>query len=52
MLLDQKTAVTFEEEKERADTIMDRLMQDEEVKNLLARKILQIYGSSLPKPTA
>ena len=52
ILLDQKTALLFEEERANADQIMDRLMQDEEVRNLLAKKISQIYSLSSPHPSS
>ena len=56
MLLDQKTAMLYEEERTRADEIMDKLMQDEEVKSIMAMKIAQLYSSAqlhptYPKPT-
>lgn len=50
MLLDQKTALSFEKEKERADSLMGKLMEDEEVKGLLARKISQLLASSQLHP--
>ena len=52
MFLDQKTAVLFEEEKANADQIMDRLMQDEEVRSLLAKKISQLYSPSPHHPSS
>jgi integrase/recombinase XerD len=51
MILDQTTAVSFEEEREKADNIMDKLLEDEEVKTLLAKKILQLYGSGHLPPS-
>jgi ribosomal protein L37E len=51
MVLDQKMAVTLEDEKTKADTIMDMLIQDEEVRALLAKKISQLYASSQSHPT-
>lgn len=42
MVLDPKAAVMLEEERTKADHIMDMLMQDEEVRKLLARKISQL----------
>ncbi len=50
MILDQKTAVILDEERAKADQIMDLLMKDEEVRTLLAKKISQLYSSSLPHP--
>jgi predicted amidophosphoribosyltransferase len=49
--LDQKAAILLEEERTKADKIMDMLMQDEEVRNLLARKISQLYSPAPPHPS-
>jgi len=46
MVLDMKAAARLEQEKARADGIMDMLLKDEEVRNLLARKIYELYASS------
>ena len=52
MILDVKMAVKLEEERSKADQIMDMLMKDEEVRNLLARKIHELYASSQHSPTS
>ena len=51
MVLDVKAAVKLEEERAKADQIMDMLMKDEEVKKFLARKVHDLYASSRPPPT-
>jgi integrase/recombinase XerD len=51
MVLDVKLAVILEEEKAKADRIMDMLMKDDEVRKLLARKIYGLCASSQPRPT-
>jgi len=52
MVLDSKTAVKLEQERARADQIMDMLLKDPEVRNLLARKIYELYTSSQHPPTS
>ena len=52
MILDAQTAIKLEEERAKADRIMDMLMKDEEVRRLLARKIHELYSSSQPPPTS
>ena len=52
MILDVKTAVSVEEDRAKADQIMDMLMKDEEVRNLLAKKIHGLYSSSQLPPTS
>jgi hypothetical protein len=42
----------LEEERTKADKIMDMLMQDQEVRNLLARKISQLYSPAPPHPSS
>lgn len=51
MVLNLKAAVKLEEERTKADRIMDLLMQDEEVRKLLARKVSELYASSQLPPT-
>ena len=46
MILDVKTAVSVEEDRAKADQIMDMLMKDEEVRRLLAMKVSDLYASS------
>jgi len=52
MVLNLRTAVKLEEERAKADRIMDMLMKDEEVRNLLARKVYELYVSPQPPPTS
>jgi len=52
MVLDSKTAVKLEQERMKADQIMDMLLKDPEVRNLLARKIYELYASSQHPPTS
>jgi len=52
MVLDMKAAVRLERERSRADQIMDMLLKDPEVRNLLARKIYELYASSQHPPTS
>jgi len=52
MVLDLKTAVKLEEDKLKANQIMDMLMKDEEVRNLLMKKIRELHSSSQPLPTS
>jgi hypothetical protein len=52
MVLDLKAAVKLEEERTEADRIMDMLMKDDEVRNLLSRKVNELYASSQPPPTS
>jgi integrase len=46
MVLNMRAAVKLEEERAKADQIMDALMKDDEVRKLLARKIDELYTSS------
>jgi hypothetical protein len=46
MILDMKATVKLEDERAKADRIMDMLMKDEEVRKLLARKVYELYDSS------
>jgi len=46
MVFDMKSAMKLEEERAKADRIMDMLMEDDEVKSLLARKVYELYASS------
>jgi site-specific recombinase XerC len=48
MVLDQKAAIVLEEERMKADHLMDLLMKDYEVKRLLLQKLQQFYDSSQP----
>jgi hypothetical protein len=53
MVLNEKAALNLEEERNRADRIMDLLMKDKEVKRLLLRKMQGLYASSqLPLPSS
>jgi hypothetical protein len=52
MILDAQTAIRLEEERAKADKIMNMLMKDEEVRRLLARKIHELYASSQLPPTS
>lgn len=51
MVLDAKTAIQLEEEKTKADRLMDLLMKDDEVRTLLTRKVHELYCSSQPHPS-
>jgi len=44
MILDAKTAVQIEDERTKADQLMDILMKDNEVRALLSRKIQDLYS--------
>jgi hypothetical protein len=46
MVLNVKTALKLQEERNLADRIMDMLMKDDEVRKLLAKKISELYESS------
>jgi hypothetical protein len=46
MVLNLKAAVKLEEERSRADQIMDLLMKDENVRRIIARKISELCASS------
>ena len=48
MVLDPKAAIGLEEERIKADRLMDLLMGDDEVRNLLSRKVHELYDSSQP----
>ena len=52
MILNVKTAVKLEEERTKADRIMNMLMKDDEVRKLLVRKVSELYASSQPHPTS
>jgi integrase len=52
MVIELKAAVKLEEERTKADRIMDTLMKDDEVRNLLSRKVNELYASSQPPPTS
>jgi hypothetical protein len=44
MVLDAKTAVQLEDERAKADSLMDLLMRDDEVRSLLSRKIHELHA--------
>ena len=46
MILDAKTAVQIEDERMKADQLMDILMRDHEVRSLLSRKIHELHAQS------
>lgn len=46
MVLDQKATIGLEEERMKADRLMDLLMKDDEVKRLLFQKLQAFYKSS------
>ncbi len=46
MVLDEKSAVGLEEERMKADRLMDLLMKDDEVKAMLLQKLQAFYNSS------
>jgi integrase/recombinase XerD len=48
MVLNQKAAIGLEEERMKADRLMDMLMKDDEVKNLFLQKLQQFYDSVQP----
>jgi uncharacterized C2H2 Zn-finger protein len=52
MVLDAKAAVRLEEERMKADRLMDLLMNDNEVRNLLSQKVHELYASSQPHPAS
>jgi integrase/recombinase XerD len=52
MVLDVKAAVKLEEDRAKADEIMDMLMRDEEVRRFLAKKIDELCGASRLSPTS
>ena len=52
MVLDIKAATRLEQERAKADQIMDMLLKDPEVRSLLARKIYELYASSQHPPTS
>ena len=52
MVLDVKAAFRLEQERAKADQIMDMLLKDPEVRSLLARKIHELYASSQRPPTS
>jgi integrase/recombinase XerD len=52
MVLNPKAAVGLEEERMKADRLMDLLMKDDEVRNLLSRKVHELYDSSQPHPAS
>jgi hypothetical protein len=50
MVLNMRAAVKLEEERAKADQIMDMLMKDDEVRKTIVRKISELYASSqLPR---
>jgi integrase/recombinase XerD len=51
MVLDAKIAVQLEDERAKADRLMDLLMRDDEVRSLLSRKIHELYSSPQPHPS-
>jgi hypothetical protein len=51
MVLDAKAAFQLEEERAKADSLIDLLMKDDEVRSLLSRKITEMYASSQPHPS-
>jgi integrase/recombinase XerD len=51
MALDAKAAVQLEEERMKADRLMDLLMKDDEVRSLLSRKFHELYASSQSHPS-
>jgi hypothetical protein len=46
MASNDKSALRLEQEKAKADQMMDMLMNDEEVRKFLAEKVQQLYASS------
>jgi integrase/recombinase XerD len=46
MILDARTAIQLGEERAKADSLMDLLMRDDEVRLLLSKKIHELYVSS------
>jgi len=46
MALSLKAAVRLEEERDKADQIMDLLMKDDDVRKIILRKISELYASS------
>jgi len=46
MVLDAKVAVQLEDERAKADHLMDILMKDEEVRALLYRKVHELCSST------
>jgi integrase/recombinase XerD len=51
MVFDAKVAVQLEDERAKADRLMDLLMRDDEVRSLLSRKIQELYFSPQPHPS-
>jgi hypothetical protein len=51
MVLDAKVAVQLEDERAKADSLMDLLMRDDEVRSLLSRKIHELYSSPQHHPS-
>jgi len=45
MVLDAKNAVKLEDEITRADSLMDLLMKDDEVRTLISRKVHELFSS-------
>ena len=45
MVLDAKIAVQLEDERTKADQLMDLLMKDEEVRSLISRKVHELFSS-------
>jgi hypothetical protein len=46
MVLDAKAGMRLEEERTKADSLMDLLMKDDEVRILLSRKVHELYAHS------
>ena len=46
MVLNLRAAVKLEEERAKADQIMDMLMKDDDVRKIIARRISELYASS------
>jgi integrase/recombinase XerD len=51
MILNAKAAVHMEEERTKADRIMDLLMKDNDVRSFLSQKVQKLYASSQPHPS-
>jgi len=46
LVLDVKCAIQLEQERTKADNLMDLLMRDDEVRSFLSRKIHELYAAS------
>ena len=51
MVLDAKVAVQLEDERAKADQLMDILMKDEEVRSFLSRKVKELYKPPQQQPS-